>query len=155
VQHRLSLAPPLVDAFYRRHPDVEVSLALDCTVRPVESLLEGKLDVAIVTQSIRNDQVRIRPLFEDEHAAIVSPHHPFAKRAFVGPEDLASERLLLYSTSPAPPRRTTAYDSNDPASRRRHAAARVPHVEAFIDLLVRQALPARRLPLRVRSRPGR
>jgi LysR family transcriptional regulator for metE and metH len=33
--------PPLVDAFHRRHPDVEVSLALDCTIRPVESLLEG------------------------------------------------------------------------------------------------------------------
>jgi LysR family transcriptional regulator for metE and metH len=203
--------PPLVDAFHRRHPDVEVSLALDCTVRPVESLLEGKLDVAIVTQSIRNDQVRIRPLFEDEHAAIVSPHHPFAKRAFVGPEDLASERLLLYSSSPddsftiqtilrpagVMPQRVSFVMLTEailemvkarlgisvmqtwaiePALRtgdvraipitargiRRQwsaatlkAAGRVPHVEAFIDLLVRQALPARRLPLRVRSRPGR
>jgi LysR family transcriptional regulator, regulator for metE and metH len=40
------------------------------------------------------------PLFEDEHAAIVSPDHPFAKRAFVTAEDLAEERLLLYSSSP-------------------------------------------------------
>ena len=39
------------------------------------------------------------PLFEDEHAAIVAPDHPFASRAFVRPEDFAAERLLLYSGS--------------------------------------------------------
>jgi LysR family transcriptional regulator for metE and metH len=92
--------PPLVDVFRRRHPAIEVTLAVECTLRPVEALLEGKLDLAIVTRSIRHDQLRVRPLFEDEHAAIVAPDHPFARRAFVRPEDLASERLLLYSSSP-------------------------------------------------------
>jgi LysR family transcriptional regulator, regulator for metE and metH len=92
--------PPLVDVFRRRHPAIEVSLAVECTLRPLEALLDGKLDVAIVTQSLRHDQVRLRPLFEDEHAAIVAPDHPFARRPFVRPEDLASERLLLYSSSP-------------------------------------------------------
>jgi LysR family transcriptional regulator, regulator for metE and metH len=92
--------PPLVEVFRRRHPEVEVSLAVECTLRPVESLLEGKLDVAIVNQSIHHDRVRVRPLFEDEHAAIVAPDHPFATRAFVRPADFASERLLLYSSSP-------------------------------------------------------
>lgn len=92
--------PPLVEVFHRRHPEIEVSLAVESTLRPLEALLEGKLDVAIVTQSVRHDQVRVRPLFEDEHAVIVPPDHPFAQRAFVRPEDFASERLLLYSSSP-------------------------------------------------------
>jgi LysR family transcriptional regulator, regulator for metE and metH len=92
--------PPLVDVFRRKHPAVDVSLALECTMRPIEALLEGKLDLAIVTQAVRHEHVRVRPLFEDEHAAIVVPDHPFAKRAFVRPEDLAAERLLLYSSSP-------------------------------------------------------
>jgi LysR family transcriptional regulator for metE and metH len=92
--------PSLVEVFHRRHPEIEVSLAVECTLRPVDALLEGKLDVAIVTQSIRHDHVRVRPLFEDEHATIVAPDHPFAKRAFVRPQDFASERLLLYSSSP-------------------------------------------------------
>jgi LysR family transcriptional regulator, regulator for metE and metH len=92
--------PPLVEVFRRRHPDVEVSLAVECTLRPVDALLEGKLDVAIVTQPVNRDHIRMRPLFEDEHAAIVAPDHPFATRAFVRPEDFASERLLLYSSSP-------------------------------------------------------
>jgi LysR family transcriptional regulator for metE and metH len=92
--------PPLVEVFHRRFPMVDVSLAVECTVRPLEALLEGKLDVAIVTQSVDHDQIRVRPLFEDEHAAIVAPDHPFAKRQFVRPEDFSSERLLLYSSSP-------------------------------------------------------
>src|SRR4029434_5483332 len=51
-------------------------------------------------EPVRHPHVRIRPLFEDEHAAIVAPDHPFAERAFVTPQDLADERLLIYSSSP-------------------------------------------------------
>lgn len=92
--------PPLVDAFRRRYPAVEVSLAVECTMRPVEALLDGRLDIAIVTSPVRNRNVTTRLLFEDEHAAIVAPDHRFAAQPFVSPADLADERLLLYSSSP-------------------------------------------------------
>jgi len=45
--------PPLVEAFRRKHPLVEVVVAVECTVRPLEALLEGRLDLAIVTQEVR------------------------------------------------------------------------------------------------------
>ena len=83
--------PPLVEVFRRRFPAIDVSLAVECTLRPLDALLEGRLEVAIVTQAVQHDQVRVRPLFEDEHAAIVAPDHPFAKRAFVRPEDFAAD----------------------------------------------------------------
>jgi LysR family transcriptional regulator for metE and metH len=91
--------PPLIEAFRRRHPRVDVAIAVECTTRPLEALLEGRLDLAIVTQPVRHPQLRVTPLFEDEHAAIVAPDHPFASRAFVRPQDFAGERLLLYSGS--------------------------------------------------------
>ena len=91
--------PPLVDAFRRTHPSVDVSIAVECTMRPIEALLEGRLDLAIVTQEVHNPHLRVRALFEDEHAAIVAPDHLFASRKFVRPEDFASQRLLLYSGS--------------------------------------------------------
>jgi len=42
-------------------------------MRPVEALLEGRLDLAIVTPAIHDQQVRVRPLFDHEHVAIVAP----------------------------------------------------------------------------------
>jgi len=92
--------PSLIEVFQRSHPNIDVSIALECTARPVQALLEGRLDLAIVTESVSNPQLRVRPLFEDEHAAIVMPDHPLAKRTFVAPQDLAAERLFLYSSSP-------------------------------------------------------
>ena len=197
--------PPLIDAFRRTHPAVDVSLAVECTMRPLEALLEGRLDVAIVTDAVRSSHVRTRPLFEDEHAAIVAPDHRFAAQAFVSPKDLADERLLLYSSSPddsftiqkilkpagvvagrvsfvmlteailemvkarlgvsvmqtwaiAPALRAgdvRAVPITPSGIRRQWRAAtltqagRVPHVNAFIDLLAARALPARRRPLTV------
>jgi LysR family transcriptional regulator for metE and metH len=91
--------PPLVEAFRRKHPHVDVTIAVECTARPLEALLEGRLDLAIVTQEVDNQRLRVRPLFDDEHAAIVAPDHPFASRKFVRAEDFAGERLLLYSGS--------------------------------------------------------
>jgi LysR family transcriptional regulator, regulator for metE and metH len=204
--------PPLIEVFRRKHPAIDVSIAVECTAQPVEALLDGRLDVAIVTESLRTPHVRVRPLFEDEHAAIVAPDHWFAARPFVRPEDLAGERLLLYSSSPddsftiqkilrpagVVPRRVSFVMLTEailemvkarlgisvmqtwaiePALRagdvravpitasgiHRHwsaatlrEAGRVPHVDAFIDLLAARAMPARRRPgSRRRAAEGR
>jgi LysR family transcriptional regulator, regulator for metE and metH len=92
--------PAVIEAFRRTHPDVDVSLAIDCTATPIAGLLDGRVDVAIVTERVRHQHVRVRPLFADEHAAIVAPDHPFARRPFISADDLARERLLLYASSP-------------------------------------------------------
>jgi LysR family transcriptional regulator for metE and metH len=195
--------PPLIDAFRRKHPAVEVQIAVECTLRPLEALLDGLLDVAIVTDTVHRNHVRTRPLFEDEHAAIVAPDHRFAAQAFVSAKELADERLLLYSSSPddsftiqkilkpagvaarrvsfvmlteailemvkarlgvsvmqtwaiAPALRAgdvRAVPITATGIRRQWRAAtlaqagRVPHVDAFIDLLAARAMPARRRPL--------
>ena len=91
--------PPLLDVLRRRFPDVEVRIAAEHTMRAIVALLEAKLDLAIVNRDPKDKRIRVRPLFEDEHAAIVAPSHPWARRAFVSPQELANERLFLYSRS--------------------------------------------------------
>ena len=91
--------PPLLDVLRRRFPDVEVRIDAEHTMRAIDALLEAKLDLAIVNRDPQDKRIRVRPLFEDEHAAIVSPSHRWAKRAFVSPQELANERLFLYSRS--------------------------------------------------------
>ena len=91
--------PPLLDVLRRRYPHVEVRIAAEHTMQVVPALLDGKLDLAILTQDPEDKRIRLRPLFEDEHAAIVAPSHPWARRTFVPVGDLAAERLFLYSRS--------------------------------------------------------
>jgi LysR family transcriptional regulator for metE and metH len=89
--------PPLLAAVRRRYPSVQVRIAAEHTLRTVNALLEADLDLAIINNQPRDPRIRVRPLFEDEHAAIVPPSHPWASRPFVTPLQLAAERLLLYS----------------------------------------------------------
>lgn len=91
--------PPLIGVVGRKYPDVEIRIAAEHTLNAVGALLDGKLDLAIVNSVARDARLRLRPLFEDEHAAIVHPAHPWAARTFVTPEALAGERLFLYSRS--------------------------------------------------------
>jgi LysR family transcriptional regulator, regulator for metE and metH len=91
--------PPLLEVVRRRYPAFDVRIAAEHTLNPVSALLEAKLDLAILNSHPRDRRLRIRPLFEDEHAAVVHPRHPWAARSFVTPHELAGERLFLYSRS--------------------------------------------------------
>ena len=91
--------PPLLKTFSARYPRVEVQIAVDSTTRPVEALLEGKLDLAVVTNEVDDRRIAVRPLFRDELVLVVSPEHRLAGRRHVPVSELASEHLLIYSSS--------------------------------------------------------
>jgi DNA-binding transcriptional LysR family regulator len=91
---------PLLAVYQRRHPRVSVNIAADATDKPVEALLDGRVDLAILIDPRADPRLHLRPLFADEMAAIVARTHPLARRRWVGAEDLAAEHLLLYSSRP-------------------------------------------------------
>jgi LysR family transcriptional regulator for metE and metH len=92
--------PPLLTAFGRKHPRVSISILPDNTDRPVEALLDGQLDLAILTDEPSDPRLRLRRLFADEMIAIVSREHRLAARRWLSLRELAGEHLLLYSSSP-------------------------------------------------------
>src|SRR5262249_53113975 len=63
---------PLLAVYGRRHPRVSVHVAADATDQPVEALLEGRVDLAILIDPREDPRLRLRPLFGDEMAAIVA-----------------------------------------------------------------------------------
>ena len=91
---------PLLSVFHRKHPHVTVNIAADATDRPVPSLLDGHVDLAILVQRCTDTRVRVRPLFTDEMVAIVASSSPLARRRWISAEELAAEHLLLYSIDP-------------------------------------------------------
>jgi DNA-binding transcriptional LysR family regulator len=67
--------PPRLLIFQKKFPNVEVQLVLEASSDPFEALLEGKLDLAIICDPIRNRKIRYTPLFEDDVLIVVPPGH--------------------------------------------------------------------------------
>lgn len=89
--------PPVLKPFSREFPRVEVRIVAQATRRPIEALLDGRLDLAITSVPARNQKLLFKPLFKDEMVVIVNPDHPLALQAFVSARDFASEHLLVYA----------------------------------------------------------
>src|SRR4029077_6960057 len=88
--------PPRLRLFQHKFPAVDFQLVIEATDSPFQALLEGKLDLAIVCDPIRNRKIRYTPLFEDEVVIIVPPEHRLAGRKFAAPVDFAAENLIIY-----------------------------------------------------------
>jgi LysR family transcriptional regulator for metE and metH len=89
--------PPVLKPFSREFPRIEVRIVAEATRRPIDALLDGRLDLAITSAIPRNQKLMFKPLFKDEMVVIVSPDHPLASRAFISAKDFASEHLLVYA----------------------------------------------------------
>ena len=89
--------PPLLKIFNTAHPRVDVRIVVEATHDPHRALLNGEIDLALVSSPVRNGKLNYKPLFQDELAVITSNDHPLASRPFVRAEDFTSEHLIIYS----------------------------------------------------------
>jgi LysR family transcriptional regulator for metE and metH len=88
--------PPLLTKYRRKFPRVEVRIDVDATRQPVETLLAGKVDVALMSTPVRDRRLTATPIFDDELIVIAAATHPFAKKTHVKVADMHGETLLLY-----------------------------------------------------------
>jgi LysR family transcriptional regulator, regulator for metE and metH len=88
--------PPLLAKYRRKFPRVDVRIDVDATHGPVETLLAGKVDVALMSTPVRDRRLAATPIFEDELLIIAAPTHPFAKKTHVKVADMKGQTLLLY-----------------------------------------------------------
>ena len=89
--------PSMLKLFHQKYPRTEVQIMVEATRRPIEALLDGKLDLAIVSAPVRNSKLIYKPLFQDELVAIMKPEHPLASRPFLKAQDFADEHLIVYA----------------------------------------------------------
>ena len=75
--------PPLLMRYRRRFPRVEVRIDVAATGRPLDTLLTGKIDLAIMSTPTTDRRLVSRPVFDDELVVIAAPHHRFARQTHV------------------------------------------------------------------------
>ena len=88
--------PPLLAKYRPGFPRVDVQIDVAATHRPLERMLAGKLELAIVSSPVRDRRLAVRPLFDDELVVIASPDHRFARQTHVKLADIREETLFVY-----------------------------------------------------------
>lgn len=89
--------PSLLQVFNKQFPRIDVQIVVEATRNPHRALLDGKIDLALVSSPVRNNKLTYKPLFRDELVVILSKNHPLNDRTFIKPEDLLTEHLILYT----------------------------------------------------------
>jgi LysR family transcriptional regulator for metE and metH len=88
--------PPLLVRYRRTFPTVQVRIDVEGTHHPVEMLLAGKIDLALMSTTVRDRRLVSRRVFDDELVLIASRHHRFARQTRVRLAQMRDETLFVY-----------------------------------------------------------
>ena len=124
--------PDVMKEFRQKFPGVEVKIDAEATHRPIQALLQGKLDLGIVSDVRRNNQLYYRALFEDEIVVVMSTDHPLIARPYLTARDFAGQNLILYV---APEESTIFAKVLRPAGITQARVSTVPLTEAIIEMV--------------------
>lgn len=92
----IGLAPQLLSFFRQSHPEIEVTLHEQKTIRLLPKLLSGRLDLAFVRcPETRNPRFEFQHLLSETTVVAVPEHHRLAGRDSVHVADLAEEPLIV------------------------------------------------------------
>jgi LysR family transcriptional regulator for metE and metH len=82
------------------YPQVDVRIVIEATRAPIAALLRGELELAVVSSKVRDRQLVVERLFDDEWVVILPPAHPLYKLPYVRAIDLGQETVFTHDGSP-------------------------------------------------------
>ncbi len=122
--------PPILKKFHSRYADVQINIDAAYTNRPAEAVLEGNLDVAVVSTPPKNKSLRVTPMFEDELVLVMSPEHRLAELDNVPLRELKGETVIIYP----PKEESTLLGILRPAGIEPERILEIPLTEAIVEL---------------------
>jgi LysR family transcriptional regulator for metE and metH len=96
--------PPLLVAFRERFPSMELRIEVEASHHPIEHVLEGAIDLALMCTPVRDRRLAMRPVFRDQVVVVASPRHRLAGRRRVALTDLHAETFYIF-----PPRHESLF----------------------------------------------
>jgi len=93
------LLPPLLALSRKRFPHIQVDIREDFSHDLIHGVLEGDLDLAIVSLPVKDHRLSIEPLFSETLLLVLGKTHPLASKKTVMARDLSDETFALLGTS--------------------------------------------------------
>lgn len=86
---------PILSKFKRRHPAVDIQVAVTNSARVIEAVKRGEYDIGFCGISPEDRELEAIKIAEDEIVLIVFPDHPFAGRNKVSFLEVSAEPLIF------------------------------------------------------------
>ncbi|MGA0187705.1 MAG: LysR substrate-binding domain-containing protein, partial [Burkholderiaceae bacterium] len=89
------LLPRIIKQLIRKHPEMPLILSENYTLKLLEQLRTGEVDVAILAEPFDASGLDILPLYDEEFLVAVPKGHGWEARGRVPPDELKAETMLL------------------------------------------------------------
>jgi DNA-binding transcriptional LysR family regulator len=87
--------PALIHSFRDRFPDVQLSVLTGKTHEIKQFVLDGKVDIGLVTSPVRHPEIEVIPLYEDDMVLVAAPRCPLPDSIHFS--NLEGYPLILFS----------------------------------------------------------
>lgn len=92
VSHRL---PPIITAFYRERPTLQLVIEAGGAERLQKLIAEGELDFGVSSPPSLGSALLFEKLFEEPIGLLIPRRHPLASKRRIEPEDLQKHAMVL------------------------------------------------------------
>ncbi len=89
------LLPPVIGAFVRRHPEVDITIQEDLTQPLIAATLAGEVDLSIVALPISDKRLHVETLLTEPLLLTMPREHPLTKKRRITLAEVSSERFIL------------------------------------------------------------
>ena len=87
--------PLMITTFHQNYPHIKIQLNEGSSLDMIHSLLDFKIEVAIIAKAEDNPEVHFFPFSQEEMALIVSRTHPLAQKNAISFADLATVPFIM------------------------------------------------------------
>lgn len=88
--------PRVIQEFRKDNPAINVQINIEATKEPLQFLLEGKIDLAIVSNASNHPSINFEPLITDEMVVVLSKDNRLSGIKKINLNDLINQNLILY-----------------------------------------------------------
>jgi DNA-binding transcriptional LysR family regulator len=87
--------PLMITTFHQNYPNIKIQLNEGSSLDMIHSLLDLKIEVAVIAKALDHPEVHFFPFSQEEMAVIVAPGHHFIKKRKITFKDLSNEPFIM------------------------------------------------------------